>query len=312
MRGAKRRSNLDVQRLLRPDFIGARNDNIKTFTSFELVYLDSKSKATIVEIKMIRDALEASVIEGEDRLDAMVEQVYASDLMSDVLAFGRPNSILLTGLATQQAVISAHMAEFKGVVFIRGKKPKDGSEKFARDNHLVLLSTELDMYDACLRIDSAKRRMYPETKTSSVGQKTEEMLLSHEFSIQGNDFTNAGMVSTEVKSILKKIGLDPKLIRRVAISTYEGEMNVVMHAQRAKVNLWVTPKLIEVTIEDEGKGIPDVELAMQEGFTTATEEMRAMGFGSGMGLPNIKKNSDELEIKSEVGKGTILQMRFFI
>ncbi|MFQ6032676.1 MAG: hypothetical protein ACE5K2_07120 [Candidatus Zixiibacteriota bacterium] len=218
---------------------------------------------------MIKDALEASVIEGKDRLDVVVEHVYASDLMSDVLAFGRPNSILLTGLATQQAVISAHMAEFKGVVFVRGKKPKDGSEKFAKDNNLILLSTELDMYDACIRIDSVKRGRYLGSKTSWVGQKTEEMLLGQEFFIQGNDFANAGMVSTEVKSILKKIGFDPKLIRRVAISTYEGEMNVVMHAKRAKVNLSVTPRLIEVVIEDEGKGIPDVEQAMQEGFTTA-------------------------------------------
>ncbi|MCK4224943.1 MAG: ATP-binding protein [candidate division Zixibacteria bacterium] len=136
--------------------------------------------------------------------------------------------------------------------------------------------------------------------------------MGHEFFIEGNDFANAGMASTKVKAILKKIGFDPKLVRRVAISTYEGEMNVVMHAKRAKVNLSVTPGLIEVVIADEGKGIPDVDLAMQEGFTTATEEMRAMGFGSGMGLPNIKKNSDEIKIKSEVGKGTTLQMRFFI
>jgi anti-sigma regulatory factor (Ser/Thr protein kinase) len=261
---------------------------------------------------MIIDALEASVIEGEDKLDAVVEHIYASDLMSDVLAFGKPDSILLTGLATQQAVISAHMAEFKGVVFVRGKKPKDGSEKFARDNNLVLISTKFDMYDACIRIDAVKKQRYAGLKDGSVERKTEEMLLRHDFYVHGNDFANAGMVSTEVKSILKKIGFDPKLVRRVAISTYEGEMNVVMHARRAKVSLFVTPKLIEVVIDDKGMGIPDVELAMQEGFTTATEEMRAMGFGSGMGLPNIKKNSDEMDIKSEVGKGTKLQMRFFI
>jgi len=263
-------------------------------------------------IRMIQDALEASVIEGEEKLDIDVEYVYASDLMSDVLAFGKPNSILLTGLATQQAVISAHMAEFKGVVFIRGKKPKDGAEKFAQDNSLILLSTGLDMYDACIKIDSIRKADTGELKSDSLKQKTEEMLLTREFYIQGNDFTNAGMVSTEVKSLLKKIGFDPKLIRRVAISTYEGEMNVVMHAQRARASLSVTPKLIEVVLEDEGKGIPDVELAMQEGFTTATEEMRAMGFGSGMGLPNIKRNSDEMEIKSQVGKGTTLFLRFFV
>lgn len=260
---------------------------------------------------MIKDALKAAVIEGEDRLDTVVEHVYASDLMSDVLAFGRPDSVLITGLASRQAVISAHMAEFKGVVFVRGKKPKDGSGKFARDNDLVLLSADLDMYDACVRIDSAARKAYPESRARSTEQKIEELLLSSELFIKGSDFANAGMVSTELKSTLKKIGFDPKLIRRVAISTYEGEMNVVMHAKRAKVNLTITPKVINVVIDDEGKGIPDVEMAMQEGFTTATEEMRAMGFGSGMGLPNIKRNSDEMEIKSEVGKGTRLEMRFF-
>lgn len=260
---------------------------------------------------MIKDALQASVIEGEEKLGASVDLVYASDLMSDVLAFGKPNSILLTGLASQQAVISAHMAEFKGVVFIRGKKPKDGSREFAKENDLVLLSTEMDMYDACVRIDSVNKANSWESKPKSTIQKARELLLKSEFTIKGNDFANAGMVSTEVKSILKKIGFDPRLVRRIAISTYEGEMNVVMHAKRAKVYLAVTPELIQVVLEDEGKGIPDVELAMQEGFTTATEEMRAMGFGSGMGLPNIKKNSDELKIDSQVGKGTRLQMKFF-
>ncbi len=248
------------------------------------------------------------MIEGADMLGTAIEYVYASDLMSDVLAFGRPNSILLTGLASRQSVISAHMAEFRGVVFIRGKRPKDGIDKFARENRLVLLSTELDMYDACVRIDDARKGALQ----GGIGQKTEDMLLSHDFFIRGNDFANAGMVSTEVKSILKKIGLDPKLVRRVAISTYEGEMNVVVHALQARVHLSITPKIVEVIIADEGKGIPDVELAMQEGYTTASEEIRAMGFGSGMGLPNIKRNSDDLIIHSEVGKGTTLTIRFSI
>jgi serine/threonine-protein kinase RsbT len=265
-----------------------------------------------VKVKMIKNVLEASVLVGEDKLDTMIEHVYASDLMSDVLAFGKPRSILLTGLATQQAIISAHMAEFDGVVLIRGKKPKDGSAKFAQENNLILLSTDLDMYDACVRLSSIENGSFSQVKTETVEPKREEILLQQEFTIEGNDFTNAGMVSTDIKSLLKKIGLDPVLIRRVAISCYEGEMNVVMHAKRAKVNLTVTPKLIEVLISDEGKGIPDVGLAMQKGFTTATEEMRAMGFGSGMGLPNIKKNSDELNIDSKVGQGTKLQIKFFI
>ena len=264
-----------------------------------------------VELRMIQAVLDASVIEGEDRLDTRVEHVYASDLMSDVLAFGKPNSVLLTGLASQQAVISAHMAEFRAVVFVRGKKPRDVSAKFARDNHIVLLSTELDMYEACVRVGSSPRQDSPGAESATRTQKTDTVLLCKEFFIHGGDLADAGMVSTQVKSLLKKIGFDPKLVRRIAISTYEGEMNVVMHARKARVSLAVTPQVVTVVIDDEGPGIPDVNLAMQEGFTTATEEMRAMGFGSGMGLPNIKRNADELNIRSEVGKGTLLHMKFF-
>jgi serine/threonine-protein kinase RsbT len=265
-----------------------------------------------MEIGRIKQLLDASVIEGEERLHTPVEQVYASDLMSDVLAFGRPNSILLTGLATQQSVISAHMAEFRGVVFVRGKKPRDGSARFARENHLILLSTGVDMYEACARIDSAWRSAADAPLAAWAAPHAPELLVSRDFLINGNDFASAGMVSTEIKAILKKIGFDPQLVRRVAISTYEGEMNVVMHAVRARVALSVSSKVIEVVIDDEGKGIPDVDLAMQEGWTTATEEMRAMGFGSGMGLANIKRNSDEMRIESEVGRGTRLHTLFFV
>lgn len=265
-----------------------------------------------MQIRAIRDALNATVIEGRDRLDSEVACVYASDLMSDVLAFGRPNSILLTGLASRQAIVSAHMAEFTAVAFVRGKHPPDGSEEFARERGLILLSTAMDMYDGCVSIGriangSSSRDIPPPAATAA-----EEVILTQRFTIHGDDFASAGMVSTEVKSILKKIGLDPKLVRRVAISTYEGEMNVVMHAEDAEVTLFITPKSISVTIADRGSGIPDISLAMREGWSTATEEMRAMGFGSGMGLPNIRRNADEMHIDSEVGKGTTLTMRFLI
>jgi len=265
-----------------------------------------------MRIRTIKNTLEASILNGENDLNNSVEHIYASDLMSDVLAFGKPNSILLTGLATQQAVISAHMAEFKGVVFIRGKKPNDRSADFARNNQLVLLSTNFDMYDACVKLEGAQKTSSSKTLLKVDAQKTEEVLLTEDFEIQENDFSNAGTVSTEIKSTLKKIGFDPVVIRRVAISTYEAEMNVVMHAKQATVNLSVTPSLIRVIVDDVGKGIPDVNLALKEGYTTATDEMRAMGFGSGMGLPNIKRNSDELIINSEVGKGTKLEIKFYI
>ena len=162
-----------------------------------------------MKIKNIKDILDAEVIVGNDKLDIEVKHIYASDLMSDVLAFGEPNSLLLTGLASQQAIISAHMAEFDGVVLIRGKKAKDGSEKFARDKEIVLLSTRLDMYDACVRIGLMNTKQATRDSKKLAVSSKDDIILSQEFSIDGNDFTNAGMASTEVKSVLKKIGLDP-------------------------------------------------------------------------------------------------------
>ena len=124
------------------------------------------------------------------------------------------------------------------------------------------------------------------------------------FMIEGRDFFHAGRASTAIKSILKEIGIEPATIRRVAIATYEAEMNVVMYAQHAVMTFEVTPNAVHIIVDDTGPGIPDIDLAMQEGYSTATDEMREMGFGAGMGLPNIKKNSDELKIASTVGKRT--------
>lgn len=266
----------------------------------------------IISLQTIKETLNAQIIVADSGLDDMIEHVYASDLMSDLLAFGKPNSILLTGLATKQAVISAHMAEFKGVVFVRGKLPKDNADKYARDKKIVLLSTQFDMYESCVRIYAAMSPGVLPTSATIEEQPPEHTLLSQDFHIQGRDFSNAGNVSTEIKEILKKIGIDSQISRRVAISTYEGELNVIMHANQGTARLIVSPTAIEVIIKDQGPGIPDIEMAMQEGFTTASEEMRAMGFGSGMGLPNINKNTDELRIESKINDGTTVYMKFNI
>lgn len=135
-----------------------------------------------------------------------------------------------------------------------------------------------------------------------------DVIFFKEFSVTGMDFANAGSVSTEIKSILKEIGFDPVIVRRAAIAAYEGEMNIVMYADRGVVRLKVSPTHINIELEDEGRGIENIELAMQEGYSTATPEMRQMGFGAGMGLPNIKRNSDVFEISSEPGKGTKLSI----
>ncbi|MFQ5721017.1 MAG: ATP-binding protein [Candidatus Aminicenantales bacterium] len=130
------------------------------------------------------------------------------------------------------------------------------------------------------------------------------------FEIKGGDFGNAGSISTTIKEILQEIGIDSSIIRRAAIAAYEAEMNVVMYAKRGKLILNLTPEKLYLKLEDEGQGIEDIELAMQEGYSTATEEMREMGFGAGMGLPNIKKNADKFEISSSPGKGTSLDIIF--
>jgi serine/threonine-protein kinase RsbT len=129
---------------------------------------------------------------------------------------------------------------------------------------------------------------------------------SQSFVVEGRNFLDAGKASTEIKSILKQLGVNAVFIRRVAIAAYEAEMNVVMYARKAKMTFQVTPQVIKILVNDEGPGIPDIERAMREGYSTATPEMREMGFGAGMGLPNIKRNSDDFTIESEVGKGTQL------
>jgi serine/threonine-protein kinase RsbT len=136
-----------------------------------------------------------------------------------------------------------------------------------------------------------------------------EELLSCCFKVHGRDFENAGEASTEIKTLLKELEIDPQLIRRAVVVAFEAEMNVVMYADDADVTFVLTDEDITIQTEDRGPGIADLELALQEGWSTATDEMREMGFGFGMGLPNIKKNADHLEIDSVVGDGTRVTAR---
>jgi serine/threonine-protein kinase RsbT len=129
------------------------------------------------------------------------------------------------------------------------------------------------------------------------------------YRVLGRDFTNAGKVSTAIKDTLKRMGVHPSVVRRVAIISYEAEMNIVMYAMRGKAILIVSREEVNLNIHDEGPGIPNVDLAMQEGWSTATPEMKEMGFGAGMGLPNIQRNADEFHIESEIGRGTRLFIR---
>lgn len=265
----------------------------------------------IVDVSRIQNILKAKVWVSNTSSNEHITGIYASDLMSDVLAYGKPGSMLLTGLNTVQAVISAYMAEFRGVAFIRNKSPEEETLKFAREKGMFVLSTESDMYEACVKLATLESKVSEEVMEVEEVSKAEN-ITTHSFFIDGNDFANAGLVSTQIKALLKSIGYDPQIIRRAAISTYEAEMNVVMHARKADVTLTASDKEIYIIFIDEGKGIKDIDLAMQEGYSTATEEQRALGFGAGMGLPNIKKNADELEINSVVDVGTRIEIYFYI
>lgn len=125
-----------------------------------------------------------------------------------------------------------------------------------------------------------------------------------QFEIVGDDFSSAGAVSIAVKRLVKEVGFSPELVRRVAIAAFEAEMNVVMYGGGGFLELHITADRVRLVIKDQGPGISDLDLAMQEGWSTATTEMREMGFGAGMGLPNMKKNSDRMQVLTDQGRGT--------
>ena len=129
------------------------------------------------------------------------------------------------------------------------------------------------------------------------------------YDVDGEDFTRAGEASASVKKTLRQLGVDPNVIRKVAIALYEGEINMVIHAEGGVIDVEVSPESVSMTLADHGKGIENIELAMQEGYSTAPDEVRGLGFGAGMGLSNMKKNSDEMRIDSTVGVGTTVYMK---
>jgi len=130
------------------------------------------------------------------------------------------------------------------------------------------------------------------------------------FELEGGNFSKAGSASSQIKKVLKQLSIDPRIIKRVVVALYEAEVNVVAHAWRGTVLADIEADRISLLLQDEGPGIPDIDQAMQEGFSTATDEIRELGFGAGMGLPNMKKYSDSMVIESEVGKGTVVTLKF--
>lgn len=133
-------------------------------------------------------------------------------------------------------------------------------------------------------------------------------VLKFTFDVNGENFTSAGEASVQMKKNLRMLGFAPDIVRRVAIAMYEGEINMVIHAGGGVATVTVLPDKIEIVLDDKGPGIADIDLAMKEGFSTAPENIRSLGFGAGMGLPNMKKNTDTMVIDSEFGVGTKITM----
>lgn len=128
------------------------------------------------------------------------------------------------------------------------------------------------------------------------------------FDVDGSDFTSAGQASVQVKKNLRQLGIGPEIIRRVSIAMYEGEINMVIHANGGSADVTVTEDQIIIVLSDHGPGIKDISLAMREGYSTAPDNVRSLGFGAGMGLPNMKRYTDDMKIESEVGVGTTVTM----
>lgn len=128
------------------------------------------------------------------------------------------------------------------------------------------------------------------------------------YNVSPDDFTRAGEASSDVKSKLKQLGASPEAVRKVAIAMYEGEINMVIHAQGGEITVEITQDRIKMTLADQGPGIPDIDMAMRAGYSTAPDEVRSLGFGAGMGLPNMKKYSDDMTIDTNLGVGTTITM----
>ena len=128
------------------------------------------------------------------------------------------------------------------------------------------------------------------------------------FDVDGDNFASAGDASIQIKKVLRQLGFSPEIIRRVSIAMYEGEINMVIHADGGSADVLVDDDKITIILADRGPGIADIDLAMQAGYSTAPDDVRSLGFGAGMGLPNMKKNTDEMHIESTVGVGTTVTM----
>ncbi|ADL12074.1 CBS domain-containing protein [Acetohalobium arabaticum] len=234
---------------------------------------DDQELVGIISIDDIVTALE------EDKLDEKLIDLMSTDLIT----------------ITPNVTITEALRKFKKHQY--GRLPVIDSS-----NRLQGIITPGDITSKLLKEVKKRELVEQGENDDGIGEK-----IQVEMEIEGGDFQNSGEASTRIKSLLEQMNLSPIVIRKAAVITYEAEMNVVIHAERGQVMAEVTPEEIDVVVEDEGAGIEDIDLAMQPGYSTASDHIRELGFGAGMGLANIQRWSDELNIESEVGVGTKLE-----
>ena len=242
----------------------------------------------MMTIRQVMEIVDGKVLIGEDRLDARVDTACGSDLMSDVLAFVKEKTVLITGLINPHVLRTAEMLDITCIVFSRGKLPSD-----------------------CVRGAVHSRAAGHETEDRrSGGGVSVATILEKSFPVEAGAYTTAGEASTTIKRTLKQLGISAEVLRHVSVACYEVELNLVIHSMGGTLTLLVDPEKVTLISKDVGPGIPDIEKAMTEGFSTASAEARTLGFGAGMGLPNMKRNATEFDIQSEVGVGTTITMSF--
>jgi CBS domain-containing protein/anti-sigma regulatory factor (Ser/Thr protein kinase) len=182
-----------------------------------------------------------------------------------------------------------------------------------KEEKLVGIVTGGDIMSKVLfEMNKEVNRIETEQPTAQPMGSTASGRYYREFGIKKFDFENGGCASNEIRRILKERGLSPKLIRRVAIASYELEINMVAHSDGGKLSCYIGDDKIEIIAKDTGPGIPDVDMAMEEGFSTATDWIRSLGFGAGLGLPNIRRASDSFDIRSQIGLGTIVKSTVYL
>jgi len=260
---------------------------------------------TLAEVQKITNAV---VVVGSDKLDLVVTTAFSADLMSDVLAFARPGCLLITGITNAQSVRTAYALDIAAILVCRGKMLQPDAVDIARELHIPVLATPFIMFETCGRLFQQGmvgciREVLPRQAASPpVG-----MTFSETFQVQGRNFSAAGRVSNTIKKILRQQGIAEEIVRRVAVVAFEAEVNIICYAHEGSIECRITPTAIILQAIDHGPGIADIQLAMQEGYSTADDTIRSMGFGAGMGLANMKKFSDEFDLSSEVGRGTYVK-----